>query len=351
MSGHELLQRWLQDGGDEPLPPALQEHVHVCLQCRRELDEVRQQRQHLSPQGAVLSSDTANAIRFQLKAAARTAEPDARGRRQRRIAVAAAAVLILAGMSWVLTRPTTNATVAPAENAVVEHISALPAEVVALRDGQAEFEVQHLDEGESFRVMAGDGWVEVRGTRFDVHVDNAELQSVDVSEGSVLVSLGGRAELLQAGDRWTRPQPVVADRSVPQPAPTAPAQVAQPPAQITQVADAVAPPQPLDVDRPEVRQRSRPPKATGTSIFDRQFREGFEAARDGDAATAIARLRPLAREPQLGDRRSDALFWLAQAHLQQNERAIAKAYLEELVSNFPSSWNAERARNQLHALK
>jgi hypothetical protein len=76
--------------------------------------------------------------------------------------------------------------------------------LVTLRSGTAGFHVEHLEGRGSARFLVAlpDGRLEVRGTRFVVHVEGGRTRSVTVQEGTVDLAIEGFAGLLHAGDRW-----------------------------------------------------------------------------------------------------------------------------------------------------
>ena len=76
-------------------------------------------------------------------------------------------------------------------------------EVVRLRQGRVAVAVEHLERGERFRVVTGDAEVEVRGTSFDVIVEDDRLVEVVVHTGVVEVRPDGREMIsLHPGERW-----------------------------------------------------------------------------------------------------------------------------------------------------
>ena len=86
-----------------------------------------------------------------------------------------------------------------------------PDEIVRLDDGEIELEIAPLHAGERFRVVAADGEVEVRGTRFKVSVIDHHLTAVHVWRGKVEVrSSDGAQAILVPGDDWVRAEPPVA---------------------------------------------------------------------------------------------------------------------------------------------
>ncbi|WP_373047585.1 FecR domain-containing protein [Vulgatibacter sp.] len=81
------------------------------------------------------------------------------------------------------------------------HFDSVAAGAAAFRveAGSASFEVEKLQEGESFRVRTGQVLVEVVGTRFEVAAEG-ECSSVAVSEGRVRVTESAGIRYLAAGE-------------------------------------------------------------------------------------------------------------------------------------------------------
>jgi TolA-binding protein len=101
-------------------------------------------------------------------------------------------------------------------------LSEPPDEIVRLASGRATFEVTHLTSEQRFRVVAGDGEVEVRGTRFEVEARDGALWNVAVTDGKVDVRVGDAVLRLQSGDEWQRHQPSPAAKETRAPSSTAP---------------------------------------------------------------------------------------------------------------------------------
>jgi hypothetical protein len=96
-----------------------------------------------------------------------------------------------------------------------------PDELVVLEAGKIHVEVSPLGPGERFRVRAGDGEVEVRGTAFDVTVESGHLKRVRVDHGRVEVRRSGElATVLDGGQSWSARVPMPAPRTTASSAPT-----------------------------------------------------------------------------------------------------------------------------------
>ncbi len=76
-----------------------------------------------------------------------------------------------------------------------------------LAHGGVANQVRHLDEGDSYRILAG-GWsVQVRGTRFEVRNED-DIVSVRVDEGVVEVARGNERHLVRAPGAWASSGPL-----------------------------------------------------------------------------------------------------------------------------------------------
>jgi len=165
------------------------------------------------PVVAPTPSQSGNA-RAALLAAARAPAPVSFGRPWRAWGLAAGGMLAAAAVLLVIilrpsprsgdeTHATYHATVLPHEGATLLRTSTAPDETVRLINGTATFTVAHLGTGERFRVLTSDAEVEVRGTAFDVTVQDDRLQGVRVVQGQVEVRASGMApRRLVAGERW-----------------------------------------------------------------------------------------------------------------------------------------------------
>lgn len=133
-----------------------------------------------------------------------------------RWAVAAAALVALggAGAAWWVTReaeaPPRWARIEEGTEARYQHEvvrlgdHGVVDEIVRLERGRIRVRVDHLTASQRFRVLALDGdEVEVRGTIFDVAVDDGRLSMVSVLEGLVAVRRVGQPVVwLESGDTW-----------------------------------------------------------------------------------------------------------------------------------------------------
>jgi hypothetical protein len=102
--------------------------------------------------------------------------------------------------------PRYHGTVTAISGARFVRSSGAPDEIVRLESGTIHVEVSPLHAGERFRVLAGDGEIEVRGTSFDVGVDDSHLALVHVTHGRVEVRPHAEPSLvLEGGGDWRTP--------------------------------------------------------------------------------------------------------------------------------------------------
>jgi len=204
--------------------PALSAHLDGCARCTtswHQLSQPRELARHLpspSPSGPELEQ-----IRTRLLIALAEARPSrvsgpTKRRAWRRTAVfaASAALAAVAIAAWRIPRASRGGPSAAATESHAYHGTVHPRpgalfaregsawdEIVRLREGVATFDVEPLLRGERFRVITGDGEVEVRGTSFRVEVAGDRLRAVHVERGRVEVrAQGRRAVVLGPGDDW-----------------------------------------------------------------------------------------------------------------------------------------------------
>jgi TolA-binding protein len=188
---------------------------------------------------------------------------------------------------------------------------AQPDEIVRLVGGSISIDVDALEPNERFRVVTGDGEVEVRGTTFDVTAAEDRLREVRVLRGTVEVRWEGDASILHDGERWHAPEPAD-DRAS---------------AQAKDVAPRARSQRSVHVD-PSVRGPAERKVHVDPSLqpADRlAYEAGWSSLRAGEfgrAADSFARALDLTRDPSL---REDAQYFLAVslARAGDEPRAIA----------------------------
>lgn len=259
-----------------------------------------------------------------------------RQRPSRRWGVAAAGIALAAAIAWFVigmgllggaAKPRVLSEIAAAPGARYEHVTLHPqhegepsAEIVRLSHGSVSLHVEHLTPGERFIVATADAEVEVRGTRFEVLVDEGKLVRVAVTEGKVEVRVAGQEPLLlHPGESWERP--------VPEAAPLAGAVAAVAP---VAAAEPVAAPSPADLVPHEAPSRVRGSRREAPE-GERAFASAWSALRGGDAAGAAAgfeRVASLAGGEVLAE---DADYWrivaLARAGASTESEAAMESFL------------------------
>lgn len=202
---------------------------------------------------------------------------------------------------------------------------------LALSRGRADVTVQKLSPGQSFVLELPDGELEVRGTRFSVHVVDRKTRSVHVSEGLVALRLRegtGRELLLGAGQGW-------AMTAAPPPA------SAQAP-----VTRSVAPSAPVPAKSPP--RLAALPSASSTvkksaSGATEEFAAAMAAYSRGDFATAERLFLAFeARYPTNGHV-EDTAFLRALTRLRRGDEAGGRALAREYLKRYPNGFRAPEA--------
>jgi len=219
-----------------------------------------------------------------------------------------------------------------------------PDEIVRLRDGVIDIDVDPLSVGERFRVVVGTDEVEVRGTSFEVVATADHLVGVHVVHGRVEVKRAGMAPVvLTGGQAWHAstatdlPPPATPAPIVAPPAPSAPRLPSRSPPK-ARPADPVVPPPPAAGMTP-------PPKVTDPQEV--AFNRGWDAMRLGEygqAAAAFNRAVALAPDGALTE---DATFWHAVAVARLHRTGEAIVAFRSFLDAFPSSTRAGEASAML----
>ncbi len=204
--------------------------------------------------------------------------------------------------------------------------STLPDEIVRLSDGTIAIDVDPLAPGERFRVVVGDGEIEVRGTAFEVVASDDHLLAVTVAHGRVEVRpIGGVITVLGAGESWHRT--VTARIDVP-----APIVVPSPPSPPTRA--------PLRMTTLQPKPAIAPIARTPDAIALDEAWSAMRTSKFSAAATAFARVVAIAPDGSLAD---DARYWAAVAHSRAGERDAAIVAFRELVDRHPTSAHVDEA--------
>jgi hypothetical protein len=186
---------------------SLQAHLDTCAHCTAELESHRNVADDTRILPAIEpTADHARVLRAAILTAARTS-PSTPPRRFWMFGVAAATALAAAAAIFLLVRnpqqPSYRGSIHAHDGAQYVRVAAAPDEIVRLTEGTLTVEVSPLGPEERFRVIAGDGEVEVRGTMFDVTASADKLVAVRVMHGKVEVrASGAAAKVLVEGERW-----------------------------------------------------------------------------------------------------------------------------------------------------
>ncbi len=320
-------ERELSRAAGTGVDPGLAAHLESCASCRaawQELDAALQFARELPVD--VPSSSHREEVRTALLAMPLPIAIQPRRRRRVSFVVGLSvglglAAIAAAAVAIVVVTPrapehAAHGTIYPHARAVVATTSQPPDEVARLTDGTIDIEVSPLAPGERFRVVVGDGEVEVRGTAFSVTADRDRLVAVAVVHGRVEVRPAGKpTTVLHGGESWhptevaaavvtppvaIDPALAAAPAAAPTPAPS-PSRVAvrrpiPPPA--------IAPPRPS----PPAPQQPAPRPADELA-----YDAAWAALRSGDfrsAADAFGRGLAFAPDGALAD---DARYWRAVA--------------------------------------
>ncbi len=219
-------------------------------------------------------------------------------------------------------------------------MSVPPDETVGVESGRVAFEVTHLAPEQRFRVLTGDGEVEVRGTRFEVEARDDALWAVTVSDGKVDVHVGGRTLHLQAGDAWERERPSLAagrqGLAAPAGSPSSSlaATIEIPRGKPSRGAQAhvVAPPTRADASKPTA-------ESGGRQSFDL----AWSYLRRGQWDEAIRSFAAVAEQMHGQGLEEDARYWQAVATARSGRSGEAIQRFETFLQAFPAGVRAGSA--------
>lgn len=193
---------------DEADAASFEQHVSRCAECAAEQEALRALHARFAGLDAPRPSELKQrAQRAELlKRAHEQSKRSSPARAWALVAVAACAAGVGVAFAWPKRAPNAYDVVDVAQarwHATTEGGTSR----VTLEAGTALFQVQRLRPDARFLVRLPDGEIEVRGTRFVVDVSPTHTRSVVVTEGKVVLRIGGAEELLLAGDRWPREAP------------------------------------------------------------------------------------------------------------------------------------------------
>lgn len=238
-----------------------------------------------------------------------------------------------------------HGTVHTYEGTVVTEIGTAPDEIVRLREGSITVEVSPLGEGERFRVIVGDGEVEVRGTAFDVTAVEDRLVEVRVLHGVVDVRPEGRPQVtLTAGMRWSAgDEPDGVQTAAVDESPHGGDEArAERPARPTR--DAEAAPTPAGDRAPQDREANDAPAEDeptaappATDPAAAWFTAGYAALQRGDVDIAQRALGRVMQEAPESPFAEDATYWAIVAHQRAGSTDAAREAAERFVDRYDTS--------------
>jgi FecR protein/Putative zinc-finger len=334
---------------------SFQRHVATCETCARAVEALRLLGQTINeftrPQPSALALRRMRLTLLQRAHQQRTSGPPRR--RAASIAIGFAAIVAVL-TAWAvgprLERGRPSARTPPSRaaaasvafdvtdlaGAIVTSTTAGGVTRAVLSEGAAAFRVDRVAPGLRFLLTLPDGEIEVRGTRFVVNVRDARTQSVEVTEGMVLLRLRGEGETpIGRGEHWAREAPserrsatidvpIASQRLLPlsrkASSPTVRSPPPNPPA-----ADAIpapsAPSLALDEQRAAARER---------------FAAAMAAFQSGRYAEADVLFDSFGRAFPNDARREDTAFLRAVCHARMGDwtgaESLARAYLGEFPS-------------------
>jgi hypothetical protein len=257
-----------------------------------------------------------------------------------------------------------------------------PDEVVHLRQGLLRVDVQKLPPGRRYRVITGDGEVEVRGTRFEVAAEKDRLARVTVLSGRVAIRRyrrpvegdggrghgGGTADergremalaepeslVLGPGEFWeagavaaaSAPAALEAPSAQPVPAPPPPAvvpsrrvhPVRRAPAGHPPAAKVVTPaPAPASPPASGATVATAPAAPASGTAAEQEFRQGWTALREGDLGRAARAFERAVRLDPTDSIVEDARFWRAVALVRARRSPEAEVALRLFLQKHPAS--------------
>jgi TolA-binding protein len=243
-------------------------------------------------------------------------------------------------------------------------------EIVRITYGKVNVNVTPLKDGERFLVVTGDAEIEVRGTSFDVNVEEDLLVSVRVFSGKVEVRPEeGEHVLLTAGERWRRPKvesstpptidkepPMIAEANVEKEKENPRAEevpraimkvshnleqeIIETDEEIEETADEIA-------DEIADETADEVPEEAPNETRQNQFELGFKALRDGQPHTAAKHFERSIEMDKDGALAEDASFWRAVAYTRSGMNSEATKALNYHLKKYPNSPRAGEASTML----
>jgi hypothetical protein len=212
--------------------------------------------------------------------------------------------------------------VAASPGALWTHARVERMERVRLDEGSLHVHVRPQLSGERFLVGLPDGEIEVRGTTFDVSVEDGATRRVQVEEGAVELRLRGLApQRLTAADTWTRT-----------PAPR--------PAEVPPAAQAAAP-----VPHAPASAARSGPSASATAADDGTvaYAAAMEVLRAGEHAEAASAFHAFVLAYPRSPMAEDASFLEAVALARAGRADAAALAAEHHLASYPRSFHRKDA--------
>jgi TolA-binding protein len=278
------------------------------------------------------------------------------------VVTACAVMVAIAGARWSAVRPVPASPIRPPTFEIVDVERASwttatgPGIVrVSLSDGTSAIHVEHLSRDQKFLVDLPDGALEVRGTRFQVSVEDRHTLRLQVSEGVVALRLLGQPEIvLTAGQQWNAPGPLAA-------ATAAANAVLPPPISATPAAPPASPPiarapdhraGSVDVTKPRASASTQPPLPPNDTLApaaDNSASPGdgyaacVSAFESGDYAGADHLLAAFLRDHPGDERSEDAAFLRAVSHARMGDSAGAARLARDYLHRYPQGLRQREA--------
>ncbi len=239
----------------------------------------------------------------------------------------------------------------------------------SLAAGELTVQVDPLAPGQGFSIRLPDGELEVRGTRFSVHVEQQHTQRVSVREGRVALRISGEAaRLLAAGESFQRSSDAASSAPPAAPASAAPAPVTLRPrskpsrsaprvatsgaskaslnaAAATATAALLAAPASAAPPAAASPAAALPkPRSESAFVDGKRFGAAMAAFSAGDFGHAEQLFQEFERQHAGDARREDAAFLRAVALLRQGDRAGAELAARDYLRRYPHGLRVREAR-------
>lgn len=345
----EQLTRAAVEGCDD----VTREHIENCGSCAVETESVRQ----LIEVGAKLpdgrpSDARAEMVLNSLMAASAGSSPPKRKPTVVWVAAAIAAGVAGLVMFLALAGSEVETTVSEPQQAVTHRAQVFahpgashmvmgtqPDEIVRVSNGTVTVEVDKLEPGERFRIVTGDAEVEVKGTAFDVTVENDRLKQVRVLSGVVEVRCREIAAVtLHSGELWNKP---VRAKMAAEDLETEDVKGEETEIEIASILESVkygerAESRGTTIPVPEPVVEDSPVRSTDP--IETAFNMGWRALREGKSSMAAQYFAQVAGAPGADPSIvGEALFWKAVAHDRSGSATLATEELGNFLRDYPDS--------------